>query len=413
MEGEFNRRTSSLILVWMMLVPMLLGLFMIAVENVSGSIRYVGPDSTYDTLQEALDDANSGDIIVIAEGNFNGSFTSDRRDILIRGNSTTNTTLILSSSVPSILDGNGIRITRLTITNGTLALRGSNVRITDVRVTSVNGSLVLENGTGSRLEMIEIGNQVELGIHLKNCSTTFMENIEGRGIDGIGVLLDRSTVVDIKWFNLTISSSGTGLFSETTTGIILDKFDISSTGSSVVGAGFSNSSSIKLRNGTMEINGIGFDIYSSSNLDINNVSFMTKGNGSVGTRADLTTNIRFFLNDIYVMKSSLGINLSNSGPIIFENSSIFITDNGCGLYGIFTTPIDIRNGTITADGDGSCGIKLNNSDDLKMNNMDLNSDGEGSISLLIAECSSIDLQECIFNSKGVRIFWSGTERRYK
>ncbi len=401
MEGEFDRRTSSLILVWIMLVPMLLGLFMIAVENVSGSIRYVGPDSTYGTLQEALDDANSGDIIVIAEGNFNGSFTSDRRDLLIRGNSTTNTTLLLSNSVPSILDGNGIRINRLTITNGSLILRGNNVRITDMRVNSANGSLVLENSTGSRLENVEIGNQVELGIHLKNCSTTFMENIEGRGIDGIGVFLDRSTVVDIKWFNLTISSSGTGLFSETSTGIILDKFDITSSGSSVVGAGFSNSSSLQLRNGTLEINGMGFNIYSSSKIEINNVSFTTKANGSVGTRADLTTNLRFFLNDIYVMKSSLGINLSNSGNITFENSSIFIKDNGCGLRGIFTTPVEIRNGTVTADGDGSCGIQLNNTDDLKMNNMKLNSDGEGAISLLIDSCLSVDLQECVFNSKGV------------
>jgi nitrous oxidase accessory protein NosD len=402
MEGESRKTTLSLAMVWMLLIQLAVGFMVLTTEEVSGSIRYVGPDSTYDNLQDALDDANSGDIIVISEGNFNGSFSSSKSNIYIRGNSSQNSTLILNGSQPAYLGGNGLILTRLTLANGTLVMEGDNLDLSAMRILSANGSLHLKNSSGSNLEDMELGRQVDPGIHLHNCSDIMVENIEGRGIDNSGMVIEESKEIEMKWLKHTLRDSGTGVYILNSSKILIHAFDISSVGGEITGIKASSATSIILRNGSMDAEGTGFHMDSCSGSQIHNISLTTRGDGSVGLMADGTSDLRFKMNNVLSINDSTGIRMRDCGPVHIENSSIMVSGSGKGMDGHLSDPVTIRNGSVTLEGDGSTGINLDRCDNVEVKELELQAKGADSALITMNDISSMDFFDSTVLARGAR-----------
>ena len=402
MEGESRKRTFSLAMVWMLLIQLALGLMVLTSEEVSGSIRYVGPDSTYNNLQDALDDANSGDIIVISEGNFNGSFSSTRSNLYIRGNSSQNSTLILNGSLPSNLGGNGLTLARLTLANGTLVLEGDNLDLSELRILSDNGSLHLKNSSGSSLEDIELGRQVDPGIHIYNCSGMMLDGIEGRGIDNSGVIIEESDDIEIEWFNLTLRDMGTGLYLKNSSNVLIHAFDISSVGGDITGIKASSVTSIMIRNGSLDADGTGFSMDSCSGSEMMNISLTTKGNGSIGLLADDTSDLKFRMNNLLSLNDSTGIRIRDCEEVFIENSSLLVSGPGKGMHGLLSDTVVIRNGSLTMDGDDSTGINLDTCTDVELANLDLQAKGADSVSLMIKDGSTFEFFDSTVLARGAR-----------
>jgi hypothetical protein len=97
----------------LLIASALIGLFL-TVENVTGADLYVGPGSTFDNIQDALNASTPGDIIHIANGNYTQNLTI-HKGVSLRGNSTDKCNIKVSSGPAVIVDGSQPQIWLLNI----------------------------------------------------------------------------------------------------------------------------------------------------------------------------------------------------------------------------------------------------------------------------------------------------------
>jgi uncharacterized protein YjbI with pentapeptide repeats len=396
MEGEIGNRLHSLILVWMLAIPALAGLIVLS-DNASAVVRYVGPDSTYKNLQDALDNATSGDIIVLDEGTYNGSFRSTKDNIMIRGNSSINTTLVLDGNDPAILRGNSLDLTGLTIENGTLRITGNNADVSEIILDS---TIELVNSTGSNFEGIEMGNSVEKGIHFRNCTSSKVDGLRGINITGPLVILKDCNDSDLEWITLTLKGSDPGISIENSDGTTLDRFDLTSNGNGIHGISIADSDNVRISNGSMDISGKGITISSADQVVIYNSTFLVTDNSSVGLDIDLTSNLLMDLIDMLTADRSTGIRISDSNRVSLQNSSLEISGEGIGLMASSSRSLEIENGSVNSEGEGSTGIHFREISNTNIHGMDLLSRGMISISILLENSTNMNISGGSINSMG-------------
>ena len=142
-----------------------------------GSTLYVGPTSTYKSIQSAIENASSGDIIIVANGTYNESVLINKANINLTGNSTTNCT------IRHHYDGNNM------ISDYAAAI---NVTAAGVNITGFN---------------ITVSGRYTIGIYLKGFPATntkiYNNNITTSGNNGYGIFIYQSSNNNVTKNNIT------------------------------------------------------------------------------------------------------------------------------------------------------------------------------------------------------------------
>jgi hypothetical protein len=81
----------------------------------AGSTLYVGPTSTYNNIQDAIDNASSGDTIIVENGTYNEYLTISTNGITLIGNSSTNCNLSAGNNIGILVIADWVNISGLNI----------------------------------------------------------------------------------------------------------------------------------------------------------------------------------------------------------------------------------------------------------------------------------------------------------
>ncbi len=393
-----ERNIIGVTLASLMVLSAFAGMILIVPEYAEGAFRFVGPNSTYGTIQDALDDATTGDIIVLDQGTFNGSFRSDLGSIIIRGNSSTGSILVLNGTEPSHLGGNGTFLSDLTITNGTLWMTGNNQNITNVIIDAGDATVELRNNTGTMMTNITFTNPLSTGLYMSNCTSIKTDLILSNGVEGELIIVENSINIRMEKVYLGLNSTAKGIWVDSTFGLILDDVHISSTNGTNIGVLIGNSSQISMIDSTFQVEGYGAYIETSDGVYISENRFFPQDNGSVGLVAELVTNMTIdaitgnseFNSDILNIRMSMNIEFKNSS-LIMDGGSSGVLLNGCTNF--LTYNVDI-----TGNGEGSIGYRILNSNSIEITGIVWVGDGKGSIFTSIS-----DVTEMILNNSDIGV----------
>jgi len=378
-----------------------LSAFMIMVpELVSGTFRYVGEDSTYETLQDALDAAEEDDIIIIGDGIINGSFNSDKTGLFIIGNTTGVSVLRLEGDSISSISGSGLILERLTIENGTLEVKGDNANITNVEIGKDGGSIHIKNSTGSHIKNITFSDPDHLGLRIFNCTNTYIDGLFSAGVSSELISIESSSNIEIKNLDMTLDEDGTALSIDLSNSVLVDDPQLISTDSNNIGIFIGNSSNIDIKKGNISIVGAGIKIDNSSTVDIYQSNIMTLDPGSFGLWTDLLDNSTIDGCNFIVNNDGVGASFYRFASILTDNSSFFMTDRGIGIYMEYGSDSTILNSTFSEQGKNTSAIKLTDVNNMELFGLDWSSDSSDTVFLTMELVQDIDIDELDLDIQG-------------
>ncbi len=189
----------------------LLVLFAVSVSSESTTL-YVGGDKSnnYDSIQDAIDNADSGDIIEISEGSYEENILIDKK-LTIRGTDKENT-ILYGKGIGNIVEitKDNVTIQDLTIKNSTLSdfkinhtftgiyIKSDLTKVLDCNIMNCTIGIIIKNSTGNIIKNSVISNN-NGGIDLFNVKNTKLEYSEissNKILGGISIRKNEETTVN-------------------------------------------------------------------------------------------------------------------------------------------------------------------------------------------------------------------------
>lgn len=353
---------TRILSIYLIIALTLVGLYY-TTENaeVKGAeVIYVGPNSTHHTIQQAVDNASTGDTIIVENGTYHETVLIDKADITLIGNSSTDCHIMFNTNGSSILSNApaAINVTAdgATISGFNISVAGSFVSgfyLKASKTTILGNNVTTDGSMGYGLFTRNTGwqnitnnnfmtlNSYSIGISLyQNVpNSNIMNNtIYTKGQNAYGIQADRSSIVEI--INNTVTTEN-----QWSTGIFTDQ-----------GSFYK----IMYNNVTTKFdNAYGIWVLNSNNYSIHNNSIFTSGNNAIGIY--IVGTILSNITDNYIVTQNRhGIFLATGSNLnIITNNTAKIY--GSGDNGIFITGSNFNNITdneIFIKGAGSEGIHL-------------------------------------------------------
>ncbi len=405
-----------------------------SVRPVAGSTLYVGPTSTYKTIQSAVDAATSGDTIIVSNGTYNESVTIYKNNINLIGNSSTNCNIshyydggnwMTNYSAGINVTASGINITRFNITVGgnyTYGIRLNfssssntniiNNNITTTGISSDGISLYLSSNNRIINNNIETFQQSSNGIHLRtNCRNN---NITGNKIktnddqaDGIYLY----TASNNELMNNTIitsSNNSRGIYLSQCSKNNLMENKINTTLKAAHGILLIQSSNNELLGNTIDIwgeqgDGIQLGISDYNNLTGNIINI--KNQTSEGISLDQANKNNISTNEIKITAiNDHGIYLKKSSRNNIQDNTINTTEsnvNGIHIYDSSSFNV-VNNNHINTTDQVSNGIYLLEAWDNEFNNNDIITKEQMSYGFYLYNSSNNSMITNVIYTTGIR-----------
>ncbi|MCK5561295.1 MAG: right-handed parallel beta-helix repeat-containing protein [Thermoplasmata archaeon] len=339
--------------------------------NVQGLIRYVGNDSTYKTIQAAIDNATSGDTIYVKNDTYYESVLLNKSNIELIGNSTTDCKIIHYYNGSSTSD----------------FAAGINITADDVNVTGFN---------------ISVSGNYTFGFYLSGCSNV---RIDDNNITTTGPNHAYGIILKLSWDNI-IKNNNINTSGDNCWGIYLWAWlsennkvinnNISTSGQSAYGIYlFMSGEKNNLTDNTINTTGYGgvgillaeFCWY--NNLTDNTIN--TSGDSAEGIVVGNNCHYTNVIDNIINTSGSTGngIALSNSNKCNLPGNTINTSgQNGYGISLGNSNNNNITGNTINTSGDGGYGIYLGASHDNNLTGNTINNSGTDADGMYISSLSS-------------------------
>lgn len=308
--------------------------------NVQGADLFVGNDSTYRTIQAAIDNATSGDTIYVKNGTYPGTVLVNKSNIKLIGNSTEKCNITFSSHGTGIFD----HAAAINVTSNGINISGFNISVTG---------------------------QMTFGIDLRSSSTydcnIFDNKIQTNGQWGWGISFYQSTTNNYAFDNV-ITTQGFyahGIYSELANGNFAINNTISTSTQYSRGIYQYYSDDYTLIDNDIDTNtpdGVGIYLHEASNNDLINNTINTSGQSGYGINIVTNSDNNDLINNTINTSglASYGINIASNSDYnnIINNT---ITTHLGGSYGIYmgnSDYNDINDTVIKTDNTNSKGITI-------------------------------------------------------
>lgn len=401
-SGTRGRSLITLSLVVLLMATALSAVLIVLPENVSGAFRFVGENSTYENLQDAIDDAQEDDIIIIGEGIVNGSFKSTKSDLYIRGNSSSSSIIRLNGSMASSLTGDNLLMEKVTIENGTLEIASNNCNVSDVVIGRDSGLLYLKNSTGSDLKNITFSDPAATGLIIYNCTSLKIDGLSAYNVTSELARIESSQNVNIEGLDMVIGEHGTSLRIDSSGSITIVDPRMVSIGSNGVGISAGNSSGIDIRRGNISVNGKGVDIENSSFITLTLTNIETMDLGSVGVAMDLVDNITFDRCSIQVNHGGTGVYQYRFERTEMANCSSLIFEDGIALIFELGSRMSITNSSFFELGSNSTGAVVKDVHNSLIKSSDWSSPSNDTIFLDLSSLKGFLMEDLQIDIEGHR-----------
>jgi parallel beta-helix repeat protein len=378
-------KIRSILIVGILVVSGFVILLNLNVENVNveAATLYVGPTSTYKTINSAIENASVGDTIYIENGTYNESVLLNKANIKLIGNSSIDCKIIHHYDGSDIMSdyAAGINVT------------ASGVNISGFNI-SVSGhytlGIILHSGTAN--------------------SNIKMNNIKAAGIRGYGIFVYYGSYHNLIYNNIwTNGSSGHGIelfyssncnllsnninpYWSFSFGISLENSDYNNLTDNVFyNSQYSQSHGIKLASG-------------SNNNNLTNNTMNTFGSNSYGIFADSSSFNDFKKNTIYTSGTfSIGIEIlsSSSNNNITGNTIHTSAKNAFGIYLESTSDQNyVYDNSISTNGQDAIGIGVGNSFNNKIINNMIRTSNSSSYGIWTSSSENNEIIENWINNSG-------------
>jgi len=403
MRMKSNRRVPSsggLMLAFILTAVLFAPLFTFIPGGASGEFRYVGPDSTYGTLQDALDNASAGDIVILSEGTFNGSFRSGLSSLVIRGNSTEGTILVLDGDEHSILEGSGIVLSSLTIRNGTLDITGQNLTGSDIILEGEGVSINFINTTGCTLNNLSMEDTGGTALSMTNCSSMKLAAPISSNTTGDLIVIESCLNVLIEDPALHLNKSSRGIVVSRSSIISITNPMLSSSGAGCTGMSLGNSTSVTISSGMLSVKGSGIHLSHSSMVLVNGTMIDVPQGAYNGMDGELSDNLTVSSVSFLVQGSGKGMELRQTTDLEVKNSTMTAGENATGADILNCIRASFRNSTVEGGGNRSKGILIRSSRDVIIGFTDYSTTSSDSVFVRAANSTSVELKEGDINIGG-------------
>lgn len=324
----------------------------------------------YSSIQEAIDNAQNGDIILVNPGVYQENVAVDK-ELTILSNSISsgaqNNRVYVIGIDPEgqvfSVNANNVTINGFYVSGGYYGTTDSEdigILLTGVNNCSLNDNVLVMNNISIGLydtHGSSIGNNSIIGLSSGIVLVDSTENklsynlaVTNISPDGIGILLNNSTNNTVE--SNTARSSLLGIYLDVSDGNSLVN-NIASSNSEGVGIGFNGSNSNLVINNTAKANKIGLMLDTSERNTISDNAISKNDLGIFGDMAELNT---LFNNSLYLNGIGIGFSGNSSNNLIYKNrfiSLISAVDEGMNLWNTSTEGNAWNNYTGTdADGNG-------------------------------------------------------------
>ncbi|MCG2826452.1 MAG: right-handed parallel beta-helix repeat-containing protein [Thermoplasmatales archaeon] len=151
-------------------------------EEVTGPVHNLDKDTYYDTIQEAIDDANTGDTIEVSDGTYYENIVIDKTLTLIGEDR--NNTIIDGSGAGDVvyISADWVNVSELTVKNATyrygygIKIKASNSTISTCNILDNGVGIYLNYSSYNKILNCNISNDPGLGLWLDHSSNNLVEN---------------------------------------------------------------------------------------------------------------------------------------------------------------------------------------------------------------------------------------------
>ncbi|MGA1822010.1 MAG: fibronectin type III domain-containing protein [Thermoplasmatota archaeon] len=371
-------------------VVILLGSLLTMIPGVIDDARgtqYVGPNSTYESIQDAIDASSGFETIHIEGGTYNETVTIDKPGITLSANETDpvtivgqdiSYTLVIRESNATIVNvvlesggmdirSNDTTVKNITIRGGTdspvnavnvsgLTVSGSRFLSTSVialNVTDSDGIIVDNSYFDNAARMIQINNCSggyindtslisslgDFGMRISRSDHILINNTNiPDGAASYGLVINRSSMIEISSSDLSID--GYGHMITDSDNVTIDSVNINVYADLVRGIAINNTRDILIKSTLVDISGsgsIGIDVTGSDGLTVNRSDFYERSEKSIGIQMASTA-------DSIVLSSGFYLKSDNSFGLVMEgiNSGAGFSGNIVQISSNLSIGLDIR-----------------------------------------------------------------------
>ena len=356
-----NRAIRTIILITIFLVS---GLLIItpSLDMVSGAL-YVGHDSTYQSIQDAIDDSIPGDTITINGGNYDENLTVDIDRITIR----TNSTEIVNITGSNLrIDGNSSTLMGLNLISCKASVTGDGVTMHNITFSNIEGhALSTRDCRRTKIRENSFTNITGTAVHARNSSSMEIHFCDFRSQD-IGLDFQNGSDMLIEKSNFVMGNHDRGIFVNGSNTLIVNDSTFDQRARSLSMA-FGNTSVILIKNTSFDVNGTGAILDHCSDIEFDNNVLDIRGHTSSGVDSTDSSRISF----------------SNTSVQIYSSSHIYrLSDND---------NISIIDSDFLVDGNFSLGPTMEGCSYIYVNNNRFNINGYGGTGLQMKRCDSVNI----------------------
>ncbi|MGA1872793.1 MAG: fibronectin type III domain-containing protein [Thermoplasmatota archaeon] len=307
---------------------------LISTENVSGIVLYVGPGSTYSTIQGAVDDSNSGDTIVVSEGEYMENVSITSNGITLRGNDTSSVVIRPNDGEKALwIRANNVKITGMTLTDGELDLKGDNFTASDIYLnTTINTGATIDSSKNVTFINTTIRDSKIGGIVATNCQNINITGLRSTESSSEVVSISSSSFVDIINPIVRLGNFSTGFKMVNVTNARFHRPQFFSDGIYNIGAEFLQCANTHVFAANSIVNSTGFRLEGSDLTTFQTCLFNPIYDGSIGIEMVDSTNTSIMMNTYTILGGRSGISVWSGSNTRIDNTSFQVEgDDAVGM----------------------------------------------------------------------------------
>ena len=272
------------------------------------SSNTINVPSDIPTIQEAVDAASDGDIILLAAQTYTEAITINKKSIILRG----------AGRDQTVIDGNGEHVITIEASPG--------VAIENLAVQNGNKGIYAHNNSKVKISQLIVQDCSDRGVQIGDSSVGELSDttIENNGGDGVGVLLNSSLTIN---GTVDITNNRYGIVALLSSAVLFDNSTITSQGNAVDGVVAVSNSALYTYLSTLTLDSNNRD---GMRVAVNSSSY-NNANGTINSSGNAENGISVFGTSRLYSAGNISVQGSGEFGIIGEGSCDISIEGPCSI----------------------------------------------------------------------------------
>jgi len=370
--GTKKNHTKKVLIISQVLLLVIAGLASLTITEsgtASGLILHVGSGSTYQSIGSALENATSGDRILVEPGTYSENLTIPS-GVSVFGNDTDTTIIDPDADVAVHMTGSNSALGNVKVQGGSILVSGNSHDLMNIIADSSDHvALRIEGSNRVAIHNLTVRTPTTNCIEITNSiNITFTELHVSGAEEGIMKVQD-SMEITLRSCSLNLRDDAVGFSGKNLTTVIIRHVELSDSGESNSGIEIFNITDLRMEDSTFNISGTGISIDLGHSISFMNDLVEVEGSNGVGLDLDTCSNVSLAYFSLNVLEGDRGIESMLISNFTIENGTFRLEEpDSIAIRGRGIKNLLIKDCNGITMGSGSTLVSMRDSDRLMIRN---------------------------------------------